>query len=360
MGYRMILKQYHGSVPVKTECWKLDGTATEQRWNAENAPCMLQCIQEQKDGEVQFVLRLVMQQQFEEPISLALEYVGENCSGKEYVFLPAAVYDGNRMSSIKIPYPPFHAGKTENGWEPVITDIPHLDADGGESRIQFCSGDMSTPAMGFYSWEKEEGFLMLTKHMVHERYTGFTVGQRSGQISFSVSCPAVREEKRYFFGELPDGTGFFPTCDFPSDDEGMILGAGEQIELKVCCYRIAARNLKDYFIRFHDLRENLETGSSYMGIPFSRAYTAIKEKYMRMNFREEGYFSVGTESEAPPACWQAGWVGGGINSYPFLIEDTETAHQQALRNLHFITENLQYENGWYVPMYAKGVKYGDG
>lgn len=104
--------------------------------------------------------------------------------------------------------------------------------------------------------------------MVCERYTGFTVEQKAGLISFSVSCPAVREERRYF--------------------------------------------------------------------------------------------SVGTESEAPPACWQSGWVGGGINSYPLLIEDSGTAHRQAISNLHFITENLQYENGWYIPMYTNGIKYGDG
>lgn len=360
MGYQVILKQYNGSSPVKTERWELDERMAGQCKNMEELPCVLWCGREEKNGAERFAIKLRMVRQMEKPISVALEYTEDKCSGNEYVFLPAAVYNGNRMTSIRIPYPPYHEEKKETGWEPVITDIPHLDKEGNASRIQFCSGDMSTPAMGYYSREKKEGFLILAKHMVHGRYTGFTVSQEPGRMSFAVSCPGVREETRYFFGELPDGTGFFPACDVPSDDEGIILQAGEELELEVLCCRIPAQNLNDYFTGFHALRESLETGENYVSIPFFKAYTAIKEKYVQKNFSEEGYFCVGTESEAPPACWQAGWVGGGINSYPFLVEDEGVAYQQALSTIHFITEKLQYANGWYVPMYAKGVRYGDG
>lgn len=360
MGYQVILKQYLGSTPVKEECWKLDADQKEQHLEAESFPCGLQCSKREKEGEAHFILRLKMHEQMEEPISIALEYVEESWSGKEYVFMPAAVYDGNRMRSKHLSYPPYYAGSREEGWDPVITDIPHLDKDGGDCRIQLCSGDMSTPAMGYFSQEKGEGLVILAKHMANGRYTGFTVSQKRGQMGFAVSCPAVREEKKYFFGELPDGSGFFPTCDYPSDDEGMVLKKGEQVELEVSCYRIPGLHLKDYFAGFHQVRERLETGRPYASIPFSKAYTAIKEKYVEKNFKEEGYFSVGTESDAPPACWQAGWVGGGINCYPFLLEGEGTAYKQALGSLHFITERLQYENGWYVPMYAKGIRYGDG
>lgn len=360
MGYRVVLKQYRNSVPVKTERWELDCTKARQQKKLEKLPCRIQCLQKKKAGETQFILKAELMQQLEEPISLALEYMEEDWSGNEYVFLPAAVYDGNRMTSIKMPYPPYHAGRGDKGWEPVITDIPHLDKDGKESRIQFCSGDMSTPAMGYYSEGKGEGMLILAKHMVHGRYTGFTVHQKTGQMSFSVSCPAVREEKKYFFGELLDGSGFFPTCEYPSDDEGIVLQEGEKMELEVRCYRFTARDLEEYFKVFHSMREKMESGTAYASIPFSKAYRAVKEKYMEKNLQEEGYFSVGTESDAPPACWQAGWVGGGINSYPFLMEDRGAAREWALCTLHFITEKLQYENGWYVPMYAKGKRYGDG
>lgn len=358
MGYQVILKQYKGSKAIKTECWELDEIMAEQCKNMEQFPCVLWCERNEKDGAEKFVIRLRMMQQMEESVSIALEYT-EECSGKEYVFFPAAVYNGNRMTSMRIPYPPYHEEKNEVGWKPVITDIPHLDKDGKASRIQFLSGDMSTPAMGCYSHEKKEGRLILARHMAHGRYTGFTVNQKPGRMSFAVSCPGVREETKYFFGELPDGTGFFPACDHLSDDEGILLQEGEELELEVSCYRILARDLNDYFAAFHSLRERMETGENYVSIPFSKAYTAIKEKYRKMNFSEEGYFCVGTESEAPPACWQAGWVGGGINSYPFLMEDDGTAYEQALSSIRFITGKLQYANGWYVPMYAKGVRYGD-
>lgn len=56
---------------------------------------------------------------------------------------------------------------------------------------------------------------------------------------------------------------------------------------------------------------------------------------------------------------QAGWVGGGMSTFPFLMEDEGAARQQVLSTLSFIVNRLQKENGWYVPMYAEGKCYGD-
>lgn len=76
-----------------------------------------------------------------------------------------------------------------------------------------------------------------------------------------------------------------------------------------------------------------------------------------MNFSDEGYLMVGI-GHTISSHWQAGWVGGGMNTYPFLLEDSGTAREQALSTLHFIAEKLQRENGWYVPMYAKASATG--
>ena len=60
MGYQMIAKQYKGSVPVRTEYWKLDKIGKEEQRKAHNMPCMLRYIRERKEREERFVLRLEM------------------------------------------------------------------------------------------------------------------------------------------------------------------------------------------------------------------------------------------------------------------------------------------------------------
>ena len=131
------------------------------------------------------------------PVSVSLERVEEKWTRNEYVFMPAAVYNGNRMESRKIPYPPYCGEKTETGWREVITDIPHLSKDGENRDIQFLSGDMSTPAFGYYSQEDRTGVLLLAKHEENGRYTGFTMREKGEKEVFGISAPGVREGKHY-------------------------------------------------------------------------------------------------------------------------------------------------------------------
>ncbi len=353
MDKQIILKQYKASVPVKEERWIPDEKA-EQIKNLSEFPVRIYYKQDRDT----IVLEAEMLNPFPEPISLSLEYEKKNWKKTEYVFFPGAVYDGNRMESKKIPYPPYHIGKTDEKWDMVITDIPHLEKE-HDSSIHFRSGDMATPAMGYFDKEKKEGEFLLAAHEINGHYTGFSVEEKKDSALFTISVPAVREEKKYFFGELLDGSGFFPTSEFPSDDEGMILKAGERVRLEIKKYCILADRIPSYIKECNSLREEMEKGCEFYSIPFSTAYDAVKEKYLKYNFTDEGYYRVGTENEAPPSYWQAGWVGGGMNTCSFLREDQGTAREQSLSTLRFIAEKLQKKNGWYVPMYAKGKYYGD-
>lgn len=356
MDYQIILKQYKGSIPVKEERW-IPGDTDKGVKNMDKFPVRV-CFLEEGDTLILEAEMVGNVGNFYEPVSLSLECKKTDWKKTEYVFFPGAVYDGNRMESKKIPYPPYHTGKTEGKWDMVITDIPHLEKE-ADSQISFRSGDMTTPAMGYYDRDKKEGELLLAAHEIHGYYTGFSVKEKNGSAFFTVSVPAVREEKKYFFGELPDGSGFFPTCEAPSDDEGMILKEGERVRLVVKKHCIQAESVPSYIKECNFFREELEKGSEFTGIPFSKAYDAVKEKYQKYNFTEEGYYRVGTENEAPPSYWQAGWVGGGMSTCSFIREDHGKVREQSLSTLRFIAKSLQMSNGWYVPMYAKGKYYGD-
>lgn len=357
--YRIRLKQYEGSIPVREEVWELSQDCGEVSREFTEIPCLVTCnIEKDGDGTI-FSMRARALKDMVSPVSLSLEMAKQDWKRENYVFMPAAAYNGNRMESQYLPYPPYSAKKTEKGWVPVISDIPHLNVEASFSRIQFLSGDMSTPAMGYYDWENKKGVLMFARHMECGRYTGFTVSESEEGAAFRITSPGVREEKTYFFGELPDGSGFYPTCNMPSEDEGTLLKEGGAVTLEVRCYPVVAEGITEYFKAFNGLRECMEQGEEFASIPFSKAYGAVKAKYLKMNFDPEGYYRVGAGQDNPPSFWQAGWVGGGMNSFPLLMEDRAEAYRQAKSTVQFIADHLQEENGWYVPMYAKGQKYGD-
>ena len=356
--YQIRIKQYSGSIPVTEEVWKPEKGLGVQTYEMKTVPVRIAYAQSEEENVKIFRIYAEALEDLETPVSISLEESVKEWNTDNYVFMPAAVYDGNRMESRYLSYPPYCAERTADGWVCAITDIPRLQKAGEAGGIQFLSGDMSTPAFGYYNKESRNGFLMMAKHRENGRYTGFTVKENKDHAVFGVSSPGVREKNVYFFGELPDGSGFYPTCRYPSDDEGTILKKGDMLEIEAESHVFPAENLGQFFAYFNSVRENMEKGTEYCSIPFSKAYKTVKEKCIRMNFSDEGYLMVGT-GDTIPANWQAGWVGGGMNTYSYLLEDKGTARDQALSTLRFIAEKLQREDGWYVPMYAKGQCYGD-
>ena len=298
--------------------------------------------------------------------AVAVELCAADWDREKYVFAPGAVYAGNRFSCQKLPYAPYAQIKAEEALThpPVVTDIPRLSDTEPVSKIELRSGDMTTPAIGYFSPKDRQGVLLMTTHLANGDYTGLSVYENlpEKQALFALSCPAVREETKYFFGERADGTGFFPHSDAESDDTGRWFEAGEAICLPFVLDFFDAADLRAFFAHFEAVRGTLEQGEPDISVPYGIAYETVKEKFQRENFIEEqggGYYSVGVRRDVPQQCWQAGWVGGGINGYPFLLEDSGLARMRALETVRFIFDHLQEKTGWVCGMYAGGVYYGD-
>lgn len=284
---------------------------------------------------------------------------------ENYVFGPGAVYNGNRFACQKLPYPPYAQIPPEEALTApaVITDIPHLSDHAPCSKIELRAGDLTTPAMGCYDHAAHRGLLLFTRQLCHGDDTGIAVYEDLNRetADFVLSVPAVREDVRYFFGEKADGSGFYPHMA-PSDDTGRWFAAGETIMLPFAVFDFEAADLSGFFTRFNEVRACLETGELAESVPYGRAYEAVKAKFERENFLEEaggGYYAVGVRRDIPQQCWQAGWTGGGMNNYAFLLEDRGRARERALETFRFIFDRLQTENGWVCGMYGNGVFYGD-
>jgi hypothetical protein len=81
------------------------------------------------------------------------EFVATGWSTNNYVFAPAAIYDGNRFDIAYIGYAPYITD-----WEmpkkpnrPVVTtNIHHLNKNGTDARIDFLAGETSAPMVGYW------------------------------------------------------------------------------------------------------------------------------------------------------------------------------------------------------------------
>ncbi|MBU3810744.1 MAG: hypothetical protein H9893_03730 [Candidatus Niameybacter stercoravium] len=353
MKYYIVCKQYMKSIPIQEERYELKMLEREYYEFLKGA-CSIEILMH-KEGEItKGQLSLTFSKNVTVPISISFLVEIGDWKKDYYVFAPAAVYNGNRFVSLKLPYPPFEVrNKTEILSTPTtITDIPHLEHDKAKSKIQLRSGDMSTPATGYYNQNRKEGFLLIGEHIGGKDYTGFTIEENleERKAFFSLSLPAVREGYKYFFG---------PNTCTPSDDQGRCFDVGDKVTLHFCMHHFRAPSLADFFHYFNDVRMIYERGKLQHTIPFYKAYKAIKEKYQKYNFTPEGYYSVGTDWNVPQQCWQAGWIGGGMNNYSFLLGDDELAYERGFSTFRFILDKLQNEKGWVTGIYANGIYYGD-
>ena len=362
MKYYVSCNRYEKSILVDKESVEIQNNRNHSAWFSNcfcQADIEISTGKELTKGQIVFSFS----RNLSSPSGVALELEVENWTKDNYVFAPGAVYNGNRFLCKPLAYPPYNPIDKEGALsEPaVITNIPHLSKELSHSKIQFRSGDMSTPAIGFYNENEKAGMLLFGPQEINNDYTGFSIKEdlENNTAVFSITAPAVREEIKYFFGERRDGSGFYPDSNTPSDDSGKCFEAGDQLKLIFQIYQFEADNLAAFFSYFNKVRNSMETGKLTNVVPFYTAYQAIKNKYQEENFIEEGYYSVGTVWDYPQQCWQAGWVGGGMNNYAFLLEDNELAYSRAYSTFQFILDSLQNENGWICGIYADGIYYGD-
>lgn len=362
MRYSLMCKSFNGSEVL--DCEIVSVNLENSYYTFSRYPCSVSITTHTLPQGHRLEITLSFHEERKVPMNFSLSMEAGQWEKGNYVLMPGAVYNGNRFTSLPLPYPPYYAPPQNSPLTDaeVITSIPHLDIEKTKSRISLLSGDMASPLCGFYDLNDQSGSVLLSEHQCGGYYTGFTVdeNQVDRQASFVLSVPGVRENTQYFFGDQNDGQGFCPDVSAPSQDTGALFKQGETLTLTACVFHWQQISLPDFFKQVNGSKTTLEIPELFYNVPFYKAYISIKEKYQRENFIEEGYYSVGTDWNIPQQCWQAGWIGGGMNSYPFLLEDTSEARQRALSTLRFIFSRLQHPSGWVFGMYGNGIFYGDG
>ena len=284
--------------------------------------------------------------------SVSMDIDFDNWSVKNYVLMPAAVYNGNRVKAIVHPYLSFLMDAKDIGVDKpqVVSDIPRLNINDGLSRIQQRSGDMSTPAIGFHDPKSQKGFWMLTNQGNGKDDHGIDIEEnrnRSG-ATITLTSPVVRENYQYIIADM----------QAPATDKPANYKAGDSVILATKIYFFDSPDVQSLYNKFAQLRNDfLPKGDVNYAIPFSAAFKIQEEKFNRQNFEPKfGYYSVGMR-ENYYQDWQIGWTGGMISPYPLLVMGGEQTRKNVVRNFDWLFPNGVSPSGYFWDSGEKGNRW---
>ncbi|MGN1442407.1 MAG: glycoside hydrolase family 47 protein [Acutalibacteraceae bacterium] len=278
----------------------------------------------------------------------------EEWDSENYVFAPAALYNGNRFRSLPKEYAPMLTEKEARQFagETVITDVPRLKQS-ESGCVQLNVGDLSFPCIGFYSEKKKTGFLLFFEQKNELGNFGVTVEENLEKMTakFILSSPCVRTPYKY---------GMCTTKQ-KSDDCPAKLKAGNTVTFSFTQYRFDCGSVTEFLGMFFKLRQVQGLPRSHPDkVPFSYAYSLIEDKYNRSNWMDEYGFYKSSEAEGGNyRHWQTGWVGGAMNTLPGLILGNSQTKERSRKTIDFMFDKIQHQSGFLYGVFCDGKAYGD-
>lgn len=285
-------------------------------------------------------------------VSLIFEMDGH--AKEDYVFAPAALYNGNRFYSAQRSYAPMYTKEELEICkdQPIITDVPRL-ALNGRGAAQLSTGDLATPCIGYFSPFHQKGYLLFWKQKNEAGDFGVTVQEDCGKdkLQFILSAPCVREQTKYQMC----------TTKAVSDDRGAVLKKGDTLTFELEEYLFDCKDKAAYLNVFFEKRcPSLLPRSTPDGVPWSHAFRLLENKYNKNNWVGDGGFYKSSEADASIyRQWQTGWVGGAMNTLPALLLGNEESVSKSRQTLDFVFDKIQHPSGFLYGIYCDGKLYGD-
>jgi hypothetical protein len=315
--------------------------------------CTTAAVEDRPDA-TDFLLRFKVVKGTPRNHSVGIQLIVDHWSTNNYVLIPAALYNGNRFESRHLEYPPLLTDPKDIGPNvpTVITDVPRLNISAGPSRVQLIAGDMSTPAIGFYVPDTEQGFWLLTDQRASLGDTGLGLEESLDRKTayISLTAPHVREKYKYRIC----------TTSQPSDDRGADFQPGDEVRLRFRIYSFPCPRVQALFDRFVEIRKDLSGNVRlYHQLPFSAAWGIQEAKYKSNWVEAYGYYSVGMRDNMYED-WQPGWTGGLMATYPLLIEGDDTSRGRVFRNFDFVFPGGTGASGYLRGVGYQGKWYSDG
>ncbi|WP_152393836.1 glycoside hydrolase family protein [Paenibacillus guangzhouensis] len=351
------LTQFDEAEPIRSASCEFGESSVEQElvlgesiWHVHYTRQSVASNEDAIDGEATFKVDKGSVSNANVSVGLKLD----RWSQDNYLFMPAAAYNGNRFRVSEQQYPPMLEREEEISVDipTTITDVPRLSLEPGPSIIELRTGDLATPAVGCYLHSQKKGLLLLTYQGTVLGDSGLTAeesGDRSEAV-ISISAPAVRSSK-------------YSMCNTKetSDDRGFDFHEQDEVTIKFRLYAFDCSDISTLFDYFAKVRKDL-TGPTELRheIPFSAAWDLLEEKYNRDNWQRDFEFYRSSTSPDPVfGEWQTGWVGGAINTYPMLAIGNGLSKERSVKTLNFLFDTIQAPSGFFYGIYCKGNRLGD-
>lgn len=283
---------------------------------------------------------------------VGVEFPFKEWSIDNYVFVPAAVYDGNRFAVKEIDYPPYWYDKNEwrKDMPTTITPQPSLGVRGsGTSKIELTTGSVSTPLMAFYTPARKRAWMIQTEQGNSNGNYGLTISENEmkTESAFTITSPSIREKRAI-------GAGFVF-----SGDKAVDYNQGDTVSIRFRVYSFRAKGVNDLYQRFMLARKGFNLVKRKEVVPFSETWKLVDHLYQN----ERWDSSINMYCLSKPGMnsswnyiWQLGWCGGGQNTLPIMMASGGIGKERALKNLEVIISKSQARSGLFNA-YGNGKEF---
>ncbi|WP_302901902.1 hypothetical protein [Mucilaginibacter sp. BT774] len=270
--------------------------------------------------------------------ALAVSFDFSSWSRKNYVLVPASMYNGNRYPAIGNEYnPPYTKDMYYNPKVPLtISNNPRLSAELNKaSLVELQTGNAATPAMCFFSPGAKKGFILLTTQQTKFGNSGLTIAENAKQdsCSFRISAPAVRK--------LAAGFGDF----HESGDKGYDWKPGDRVAINMRLYVFDANSIPDLLTRFMQVRKEVTGPNRPRNIMPMSKELAVETAICSNNFIHApagSYYKPENNDD-----FQLGWVSGMMNTYPMLALNNAKERERVAEEIDFVVNKLQGKSGFF-------------
>lgn len=260
----------------------------------------------------------------------------------DFIFIPAACYDGNRFKVKKMEYPMIvSADEAKLDMETIITDVPRLNPD-GSGKIELTSADAAVPCIGVYKKNEGKGYLLFTVQEID----GKNIGLAYEDGKMILTYPAKRDEVYRIFKMVENDV---PYVELDAEIPHKLL-------------EFDCNSMEEFYQVFFDNRKIMGLDDTLPPVLSKEEQWKIHAaKYNDLCWNEDGgYYSANMYGDNPSSNWQPGWIGGAMNTYAFLKLGTPLEKERATRTLHHLFK-YQGKSGLFYGIVDKDGKiYSDG
>ncbi len=273
-----------------------------------------------------------------------------------YILVPGCAYDGNRFETVLRRYPPMFLESELEVNPPVrITEVPHLKRD-GDSFMDVTTGDLTVPCVCVLNKRTEEAFMVFFEQGAHGRNHGVTLEQQGDILHVTLRAPVKRRLVYRWYEGVPS----LRTNDHV--DAPLSLKAGEETRIAHRVFTFPCADIPELYEAFFKRRAELSEGEIPASLPGSTLTQMLQHLFDTFRYNEDYQFyhldTVEKSASNKFTFWQAGWVGGGMNTLPAIVHGSEESREKAVNTLKFAAK-YQSKAGFYYGIVSHGKVFHD-